>query len=294
MPEPDPMPKGEVRAAAQPVLDALGLDAGDARVESWPYGGSVTVGRTIGGLEAVGMETSVQVDQDGKVSGAGSYLGTPSKGDSYPLVTAQQAYDDLPPMMTAMMCPVGPDGQGCAEPEPTEITGAHLGLMVNGLADGGLALVPAWLFEVKGWTSPLPVVAVQARYLPSPEPAASDDPGTVKPGGSEPGTVDPVPPAADPGTARTLFSFDKAARGPEADQVVVTYGDSSSCPHVNVTAQSKETEDAVYVVLEADAQDPDVACTEDYRAMERTVTLQAPLGDRKVYDASTNEVVPLS
>ena len=31
--------------------------------------------------------------------------------------------------------------------------------MVNGLADGGLALVPAWLFEVKGWTSPLPVVA---------------------------------------------------------------------------------------------------------------------------------------
>jgi hypothetical protein len=291
-PEPDPVSKDVVRAAAEPVFAALGLDISKARVEGWPYGGSATLTPTVGGLEAVGLETSVQVDRDGKVQGANGWLGTPDKGDTYPLVTAQDAYDDLPPMVTTMMCPVGPDGQGCVEPEPTEITGAHLGLMVSGLADGGLALVPAWLFEVKGWTSPLPVVAVQAKYLPSPEPVASSDPGTVKPG--DPGTVDPVPPATDPGAARTMFSFDKVARGPEANQVVVTYGDSSSCPHVNVTAQAKEAEDAVYVVLEADAQDPDVACTDDYRAMERTITLQAPLGDRKVYDASTNRVVPLS
>jgi hypothetical protein len=293
VPEPEPMSKSEIRTAAAPVLAALGLDAADGRVDAWPYGGSVTVGRTIGGLEAFGMETNVQVDQDGKVSGAGGYLGAPAKGDTYPLVSAQEAYDDLPPMVRDMMCPVTPDGKGCLEPEPTEITGAHLGLMVNGLADGGLALVPAWLFEVKGWTSAIPVVAVEAKYLPSPEPA--DDPGIVPPNaGTEPGSTEPAPPATDPVAPRQLFSFDKAARGAEPNQLVITYGDSSSCPHVNVTAQSKESGDAVYVVLEADGRDPGVACTDDYRVMERTITLQAPLGDRKVYDSSTNKVVPLS
>jgi hypothetical protein len=291
VPEPEPMSKSEIRAAAAPVLEALGLDVADGRVDAWPYGGSVTVGRTVGGLEAFGMETNVQVGQDGKVSGAGGYLGTPAKGDSYPLVTAQEAYDDLPPMMTTMMCPVGPDGQGCQAPEPTEVTGAHLGLMVNGLADGGLALVPAWLFEVKGWTSPLPVVAVQAKYLPQPEPV--DDPGT-KPGTEPGGSIDPVPPATDPGASRAMFSFDKASLGKEPNQLVVTYGDSGSCPHENVTAQAKEADDAIYVVLEADGRDPNTACTDDYRAMQRTITLQAPVGDRKVIDASTNKAVPLS
>ena len=303
-PEPAPpaMSKDEIRTAAAPVLDALGLDVADARVDAWPGGGNVTVGRTVGGLDAYGLETNVSVDQDGKVSGGGGYLGTPDKGDSYPLVTAQEAYDELPPMeRTMMMCPVGPDGQGCVQPQPTEVTGAHLGLMVEGMADGDLGLLPAWLFEVKGWTVPLPVVAVQKQYLPDPEPVASDDPGVVPPDGGTtstkpepPGEVPPAPPVADPGASRTAFSFDKAARGTEPNQLVVTYGDSSSCPHENVTAEAKEDPTAVYVVLEADARDPKTICTDDYRIMTKTVTLRAPLGDRKVYDATTGKAVPLS
>jgi len=152
--------------------------------------------------------------------------------------------------------------------------------------DGGQALVPAWLFEVKGWTAPLPVVAVQKQYLPSPEEPTAD-PGT-------PGAVPPAPPATEPAPAREAFAFDKASRGDAPDQLVVTYGDSSSCVHENVTAQAKEDAETVYVILEADTRDPDVACTEDYRPVERTIRLQAALGDRKVVDASTGKQVPVT
>jgi hypothetical protein len=284
-PAPDPMPKDDVRAAVKPVLEAVGLDVSDARVDTWAYGGSATVSRTVGGLEAMGLDTSVQVDAEGHVQGASGFLGSADRGDSYPLITAQDAYDQLPPLARAMLCPVGPDGQGCGQPEPTEVTGAHLGLLLSALTDGGQALVPAWLFEIKGWTAPQPVVAVQEKYLPKPaEPTA--DPGT-------PGAVPPAPPVAG-GPAREAFSFDKAARGDQPDQLVVTYGDSSTCVHENVTAQAKEDADTVYVVLEADTRDPDVACTEDYKPVERTLRLQAPLADRKVVDASSGKPVPLT
>jgi hypothetical protein len=285
-PQPDPMPEGDVRAAAKPVLAAVGLDAIDARVDTWAYGGSATVSRSVGGLDVVGLDTSVQVDAQGHVTGASGFLASADRGDSYPLITAQDAYDQLPPVMRAMLCPVGPDGQGCAEPEPTEITGAHFGLLLSPLLDGGQALVPAWLFEVKGWTAPLTVVAVQDKYLPKP-PEPTADPGT-------PGAVPPAPPAVDPAPARVAFAFDKASRGDHPDQLVETYGDTSTCVHENVTAQAKESEDTIYVVLEADPIDTKRACTEDYRAVERTIRLQAPLGDREVVDASTGKPVPLT
>jgi hypothetical protein len=286
------MSEDAVRDAVKPVFDALGLDLSKARVEGWPYGGSAVLTRTVGGLEAYGLQTSVQVDRNGDLQGAGGYLAVPDKGDLYPLITAQAAYDDLPPMMTTMMCPVSPDGKGCGEPEPTEITGGRLGLMLQALADNEQALVPAWLFEVKGWTEPLAVVAVQAKYIASPEPA--DDPATAKP---EPSgdVVTPAPPShGDPPVARQSFPFDKAARGDSPNEVVVTYGDSSTCPHKNVTSYFKETADAVSIGLDADVLPPNTACTDDYRAMQYVVTLQAPLGDRKVIEALSTREVPLS
>jgi hypothetical protein len=289
------MSKDAVRAAAAPVFEALGLDATDARVEAGSYGGSATLSRTVGGLEVSGMQTTVQVDREGAVQSAGGYLATPDKGDSYPLVTAQDAYDDLPPMMTAMLCPVGPDGKGCGTPQPVEITGAHLGLMLRALTDGGQALVPAWLFEVKGWTEPLAVVAVQKQYLPqpTPEPTGKPEPGaSTEPGGALP----PAPPVSgDPGTARQSVQVDRAYAG-KGSTLIAVYGDSSSCPHENVTGIAKESADTVWVLLEADqpAANGDRACTDDYRAREVTVTLQAPLGDRTVKDITTNKDVPLS
>lgn len=292
-PEPEPMTKDAVRAAAAPVFEALGLDIDKARIEGWSYGGSAMLSTTVGGLEVSGMQTSVQVGRDGTVQGGGGFLATPDKGDTYPLVTAGDAYDELPPMMTAMLCPVGPDGKGCTEPAPLEITGARLGLMLSALADGGQALVPAWLFEVKDWTEPLAVVAVQKQYLPqpSPEPTSKPEPG----GSTEPdpgGVVPPAPPASsDPGIARQDVRIDKASAG-KGETLVAVYGQSGSCPLQNVSSQVKESPDTVWVALQADAPEPDRVCTEDYQSAELVVALQAPLGDRKVIDLSTNKEVP--
>ena len=86
-PEPEPMSKDTVRAAAAPVFDALGLDLADARIDAYAYGGSVTLTRTVGGLEVSGMQTTVQVGRDGAVQSGGGFLAVPDKGDSYPLVT---------------------------------------------------------------------------------------------------------------------------------------------------------------------------------------------------------------
>jgi hypothetical protein len=63
-----------------------------------------------------------------------------------------------------------------------------------------------------------------------------------------------------------------------------------------VTGIAKESADTVWVLLEADqpAANADRACTDDYRAREVTVTLQAPLGDRTVKDITTNKDVPRS
>lgn len=293
VPEPAPMPADAVRAAAAPVFTALGLDPAAADVQTWAYGGSATLRTTLGGLEVAGMQTSVQVDRDGTVQGGGGYLATPDKGDSYPLVTAKDAYDELPPMMTAMLCPVSPDGKGCGTPQPVEITGAHLGLMLRALVDGGQALVPAWLFEAKGWTEPIAVVAVQKQYLPEPTPAPTSKP---EPGAStEPGgQVPPAPPASgEPGTARQSLPVDGASAG-KGNWLIAVYGDSSSCPHQNVTGVAKESADTVWVLLEADAPVPNTlqACTDDYVAMHVSVPLQAPLGDRRVVDITTNKPVP--
>ena len=145
--------------------------------------------------------------------------------------------------------------------------------------------MPAWLFEVKGWGEPVPVVAVQPQYLDDPSDQPSDTPAT--------GTTDPS--VVPPGSARASFSFDKAARGDSPDVVVVSYGDNGTrCNHPNPTGVAKEDAGHVYVLLEADAPDPDRACTEDYAEQHLTVRLQAPLGDRQVVDASTDKVVPLS
>lgn len=179
-PVPVPVPEATVTSAARPVLQSLGLSLSDAVVDTSPYGGSVTVPAAVDGLQAYGFTTRVDVSADGKVTGGNGWLATPDRGDAYPLITAQEAFDNLPPRVVAMLCPIGPDGQGCLPPAPTEVTGAHLGLSLQPMRDGSQLLVPSWLFTVKGWTEPVPVVAVQEKFLSTGE----EPPPTGKPDAS--------------------------------------------------------------------------------------------------------------
>ena len=280
-PLPPPTPTEDaVRRAAAPVLEALGLS--DADVQAFPGGGSATVRPTVGGREVSGLATTVSVGADGHVVGASGWLAEPLRADAYPLVTAKEAFDHLPPMARVLSCAVTPEG-GCKEPGPLEVTGAHLGLTVAALREGGQVLVPAWLFEVKGDHEPVAAVAVQEKYLPQDDPAASEP-------AIDPGTPESIPPALP---SRMPLSFDGASAG-SGSSVVVQYGDSSSCPHTGVTHDVKEDDTTVYVFLQADPMATDQVCTTDYVGVKVTVDLQAPLGDRTVVDGTTGKPVALS
>jgi hypothetical protein len=203
-PAPEPttpaMTSAEAKAAAKPVFDALDLRIDDAEVTVNPWGASVWINPVVHGLPTSGYTTRIELGQDKQISYASGFLGDLSKGDSYPLVTAQEAFDRLPAPMTDMMCRVGPNGQGCEAAPQQEITGAVLGLALQQTSKGDQLLVPAWLFAVKDWTEPLPQVAVEGKYLGQPEPEQTAPVGKDGDGGqTEPGTVvDPVPPAASP------------------------------------------------------------------------------------------------
>jgi hypothetical protein len=280
---PHPVAKDVIVTAAAPVFTALGLDVSEAVVETGPYGGTATLDPTVGGLQTVGHQTTVNVDRTGTIQYASGWLGDPTKGDSYPLITAQQAFDALPALLHPDLCRLpAPDNEGgCAAAPTPQITGAHLGLLMQPLQDHSQALVPAWLFEVTGSTYPVAQVAVAPTYLASDEPApiASDQPVPAPP-------VDPV------GTKVTV-AIDRATRVKAPNAVVVQYTDNG-CPWQHVADEVKEDAGTVYVVLQADPKPAGQACTEIATTASVTVELQAPLGDRKVVDASTAKAVPVS
>lgn len=287
---PSPGPTADVdaaRRAAAVVLAKLGLDDADVDVEGAGEHAFVRADPRVDGLKTSGYSTSLEIDAEQKVVGGGGYLGRPAEGASYPLISAKQAFDDLPEQPRALMlCPETEGGEpACPQPAPAQVTGAELGLMLTALADEDAALLPAWLFTVKDWPAPLPQVAIEPRFLqlPTPEPV-------------DPGLVDPVPPAepptqVDPAGPRSSFSFDAAFPADEPNLLTVQYGDSGSCPHMNVTPLVKESADSIVVTLEGDAQSTKQACTDDYRQQLVPLKLERPLGDRTVIDGSTGKQV---
>ncbi len=253
-----------VRRVAAPLLAALGLDVADAEVQ----GSSAVVDPVVGGLPSYGLTTRVTVTGDATVADAAGWLVRPARADTYPVRPAEDVFDALPPLPRPMMaCPESRDGRTqCPGLGPVQVTGARLGLAVQPLVGGGHVLVPAWLFAVKGSTEPVVGLAVAQKFLGTPATSSPREP----------------------------FSFDQASRTADPDAVSVRYGDSSSCPHEDVTASVKESADAVVVLLEAESRPRGVACTDDYRPVDRVVRLQAPLGDRRVVDGASGRTVPLS
>ncbi|MFI9587309.1 hypothetical protein ACIHCQ_37075 [Streptomyces sp. NPDC052236] len=281
------------KKAAAPVLKALGQD--DAKLRADQLMGAVRVVNAdpvVGGLPTYGWSTGIQVGADGQVVGGSGQLKEPRKGAEYPVLSAEEALKRLNnASKDAGRVGIG----GCATPVPLEgeqkpaapcepETGATpsgperltIAKAVFGLAaqyvDGQQALVPSWLFEVerKGdgvKTFTVTQTAVDPKYL-------NDD--------SAP-SPDPVAPSE-----RRVLSY--SVDGAERRTLSVTFW-GGVCSDYAATAS--ESGGQVKIAITESKPDPERVCILIAKELTEKVTLDKPLGDRKVVDAATGEAIPM-
>ncbi|WP_374773627.1 hypothetical protein OG756_11875 [Streptomyces sp. NBC_01310] len=280
-----PVSEEAAKAAAAPVLAAAGQDGAklDARLTQDSVR-VVSADPVIGGLPTQGWSTKVSVGADASVVGGSGELKAPVRAAEQPVVGAVEALARLnaksggregnpEPSGCATSVPLTPDTPVGAtdtvpcnpEPRPMKpprtetVRGAALGL-VPGTVDGSRGLVPAWLFEVAGQGgAPGHTVA---------QPAAAQE--------STPGPKD----------GRTVPGYSYA----EADRKLTVNFWGSVCSSYAVEA--REQAESVMVKITDTPNKPGQACIMLAQEMSLTVTLQQPLGDRKVLDATTGKPLP--
>ncbi|MGW1843279.1 hypothetical protein [Streptomyces sp. NPDC001966] len=293
-----PVSESAARAAAAPVLKAAGQDG--AALDSGQLMGSVRVVNAdpkVDGLPTYGWSTGIQVGANGEVVGGSGQLKGLEKGDSYPVIGAAQALEQLngPASRKEARADIG----GCATPVPLDEglkspkarCGARTGAerptttvtvdkAVFGLATqyvaGKQTLVPSWLFSVRpaagGRGTTVTQVAVAPSYL------TKDAPVTTAP------TSAPTPPGGAEKSQRQLLSYSADGR-----TLSVTFWGGVCSTY---TASATESPDRVTVKVTEAQQPGKKVCIMIAKELTRTVTLDAPLGDRTVVDAASGGDVP--
>ncbi|MGW0965268.1 hypothetical protein [Streptomyces sp. NPDC002516] len=287
-PGPAPVSVAAAEKAAAPVLKAVGQD--DAKLDASQLMNQVRVVNAdpvVGGLPTYGWTTGLRIGADGHVVGGSGQLKTPVEGDAYPVVGAKKTLDLMngsAPATDARRMGIG----GCASPVPLKdrdempcehpspakpetvtVEKATFGLAAQ-RADGRQALVPSWLFEVRSpgardtYTVTHP--AVDPAFLASPESPA--------PPSTDPTVPVPVP-SGEPSAPRDVAVQGYTAHGRDlsvdftggvcADYTVSA---SESAAKVTVTVTAKPWKNKVCIMIA--------------KIYERTVRLDAPLGDRPV------------
>ncbi|MFD5632398.1 hypothetical protein [Streptomyces sp. NPDC127072] len=169
-----------------------------------------------------------------------------------PLMDAREAYDTLA-------------GGGNDGPRLT-VTGAKPGRMKLATSRG-TATVPAWLFTIDGYDTPLRRVAITPSKLPQPP-------------------IKPSPAVSD----AELRPLDRLAEVADGGRSVTVYAHHGSCDDGPVVG-ALETDGSV-VLSASVAGTKDGPCTSDLRAKQVTVKLDRPVGDRILLDAFTGRPVP--
>ncbi|MEU9316583.1 hypothetical protein [Streptomyces sp. NPDC048295] len=296
-----PVSESAARAAAAPVLKAAGQDG--AALDSRQLMDSVRVVNAnpkVDGLPTYGWSTGIQVGPDGEVVGGSGQLKGLEKGDSYPVISAAEALKQL--NASAHGTRARADIGGCATPVPLDegrktpkvhcgtLTGAErptttvtvdkaaFGLAAQYVA-GKQTLVPSWLFSVRpaagGRGTTVSQVAVAPSYL------AKDAPSTALP------TPAPTTP---PGDAEKSGPQPLSYRADGRTLSVTFWGGACS----TYTASATEGPDRVTVKVTESKQPGKKVCIMIAKELTRTVTLDAPLGDRTVADAASGGDVPRS
>lgn len=276
----DPVSEAAAKKAAVPVLKAVGQD--DAKVDASQLMGAVRVVNAdpeVGGLPTYGWTTNVQVGADGTVVGGSGQVKAPVKSDTYPVVDAERALE----LLNGSGQGVGTAREGVApstsapRPESVPVEDAVFGLASHQV-DGRPALVPSWMFEVrpKGAEDSFTVThpAIDPKYLASSEP--SSEPTEVPPG-------DPSDPGGNPA------SRDVPVQGYTADgrELTVSFW-GGVCSDYSATASEKSGEVTVTVT---EIPHENKVCIMIAKAVERTVRLDEPLGDREVV-GSDGKAIP--
>ncbi|WP_425247390.1 hypothetical protein [Streptomyces sp. NEAU-NA10] len=283
----DPVSEAAAKKAAAPVLKAVGQD--DAKIDASQVMGAqrvVNADPEVGGLPTYGWTTGVTVNSQGEVVGGSGQLKTPAKGNTYPVLSAQETLDRMnaAPGATDHRMGIG----GCASPVPLEdrlespcgrstdlpkkqsltVEDAVFGLAPH--ASGGRqVLVPSWLFRVEGAEDGYTVTypAVEPEYLVPPAAATPSD-----------------PPAS--GTRTSDVKVDGYTA--EGTELTVSFT-GGVCSAYKATAV--ESEDEVKVTVTA-TTDPDKICILIAKVFHQTVQLDEPLGGRTVV-GSDNREIPL-
>ncbi|MEU6989037.1 hypothetical protein ABZ953_00040 [Streptomyces sp. NPDC046465] len=298
----DAVSEKAAKDAAAPVLKALGQD--DAKLDARQLMGAVRVVNAdprIGGLPTYGWATGVQIGSDGEVVGGSGKLKAPDKGATYPVIGARATLDRL----NSSGSELGGGGiAGCAtpvphaddfteseggsgseqapcdpsstrpKPQPVAVSGATFGLASH-FVDGKQALVPSWLFDVKpqGAQEPFTVThpAVDPAYLTSP---------------TAPGTPTHTGKPTDKGDGNDRSTARVESYSADGTSLTVHFW-GGVCSKYAASA----TEGGGRVAVEVtETQEKSKLCIAVAKKLSRTVTLDKPLGDRKVVDA-TGETV---
>ncbi|WP_406193838.1 MULTISPECIES: hypothetical protein [unclassified Streptomyces] len=146
------------------------------------------------------------------------------------------------------------------------VTGAKLGETTL-VTSRGPATVPAWLFTVEGYDTPLKRVAVRPSKLPKP----------------------PIGPVRDTPTENLweLNRLVEVAADGRSVTVLAHHGSCDDGPAVDVLETAGSVVLSGYVVGMEEG-----LCTSDLRAKKVTVELDRPLADRLLLDAFTGRPVP--
>ncbi|MEV6418997.1 hypothetical protein [Streptomyces sp. NPDC051662] len=288
------------KRAAAPVLKALGQ--GGAALDARQLMGAIRVVNAdpvVGGLPTYGWSTGIQVDANGHVTGGTGQLTAPEQSDSYPVIGADEALKELNASGDATgggriggcATPAPLDGpvdggtsqeggkpsapclpKSAPEPAPLVVEKAVFGLATRSV-DGRAALVPSWLFEVApgGDAQPYTVAqpAVAPQFLAKPKPPQS----RPRPSEESPG-----------GRVQRVTSYSTEGR------TLTLHFSGGMCS--TYTPSADESGTAVKVRL-TEFSEPGTVCVAMAKVMTAKVTLDKPLGDRRVIEATTGDPLPL-
>ncbi|MEU3253987.1 hypothetical protein [Streptomyces sp. NPDC006997] len=292
----DPVSEATALKAAAPVLKAVGQ--ADAETDASQVMGAqrmVNADPVVGGLPTYGWPTGVTVGAGGEVVGGSGQVKAPVKGDTYPVLTAEET---LELMNGAAPDPAvsGRSGMGgCASPvpleedrgpcggmtgapkaspaEPVEVESAVFGLASH-FVDARQTLVPSWLFEVRapGARDPFTVTypAVEPEFLRAPGAPSGEPPAQPSPR--------PTGPGDEPTAAPATRELDVDGYTTEGRELTVSFT-AGVCADFTVTA--RESAERVTVKV-TEKPWKDKVCILIAEVHTRTVRLDEPLGDRKV------------